>query len=157
MLLALVLFIYDSASTVNVQAFPTTTHNRAWSAHRTLYLPSNDRSFQKSVMDPRPVVHISLCYNQVLDQREEFASFFDFTRIKKELGPYWDEGLKPPAEDWAGGKCSVALPLLQQILLPALKKYKCQVINIWGGGNITALALVFTHTNSSLLSSLLIC
>ena len=36
----------------------------------------------------------------------------------------------------------MALPLLKQALLPALKKYDCRVVNIWGGGNITALALV---------------
>ena len=34
------------------------------------------------------------------------------------------------------------MPLLKQALLPALKKYDCRVVNIWGGGNITALALV---------------
>ena len=62
--------------------------------------------------------------------------------MKKELDLVWDESLKPPLEDWAGGKCSVALPLLKQTLLLAIKKYDCRVVNIWGGGNVTALALV---------------
>ena len=66
----------------------------------------------------------------------------EFTGIKKELDPCWDQSVKAPSEDWAGGKCGVALPLLKQALLPALKKYDCRVVNIWGGGNITALALV---------------
>ena len=50
--------------------------------------------------------------------------------------------MKAPSEDWAGRKCGVALPLLKQALLPALKKYDYRVVNIWGGGNVIALALV---------------
>ena len=34
------------------------------------------------------------------------------------------------------------MPLLKQALLLALKKYDYKVVNIWGGGNITTLALV---------------
>ena len=102
-------------------------------------------------MDLRPVVHLIHCYPTVVDQREEFHTFSEFSRIKKELDPCWDESLKAPFEDWAGGKCGVALPLLKQALLPALKKYDCRVVNIWGGGNVTALALV-----SSLVQSLLL-
>ena len=93
-------------------------------------------------MDPRPVVHLTVCYLSAIDQREEFQTFSEFSGIKKELEPVWDEALKPPSEDWAGGKCNVSLPLLKQTLLPAIKKYDCRVINIWGGGNVTALALV---------------
>ena len=93
-------------------------------------------------MDPRPVVHLIHCYSTTVDQREEFHTFSEFSGIKKELDPCWDESVKAPSEDWAGGKCGVALSLLKQALLPALKKYDCRVVNIWGGGNITALALV---------------
>ena len=93
-------------------------------------------------MDPRLVVHLIHFYPTAVDQREEFHTFSEFSGIKKELDPCWDESVKAPLEDWAGGKCGVALPLLKQALLPALKKYDCRVVNIWGGGNITALALV---------------
>ena len=93
-------------------------------------------------MDPHPVVHLTVYYPSAVDQLEEFQTFSEFSGIKKELKPVWDEALKPPSEDWAGGKCSVLLPLLKQTLLPAIKKYDCRVINIWGGGNVTALALV---------------
>ena len=117
-----------------------------------MYLPSTKRSFRKSVMDPRPVVHLIHYYPIAVDQREEFHTFSEFSGIKKELDPCWDESLKAPSEDWAGGKCSVALSLLKQALLPALKKYDCRVVNIWGGRNITALALV-----SSLVQPLLLC
>ena len=48
--------------------------------------------------------------------------------------------------------CSVALPLLKQVLLPTLKKYNCKVVNIWGGGNVTALALVSSLVQKSLTS-----
>ena len=102
-------------------------------------------------MDPRPVVHLIHCYPTAVDQWEEFHTFSEFFGIKKELDPCWDESLKAPSEDWAGGKCGVALPLLRQALLLALKKYDCRVVNIWGGGNVTALALV-----SSLVQPLLL-
>ena len=141
-LLAPAIFICDSAGSVNVQGFTANSQTRVWSAHRTMYLPSTERLFRKSVMDPRPVVHLIHCYPTVVDQREEFHTFSKFSGIKKPLDPYWDESLKAPVEDWAGGKCGVALPLLKQALLPTLKKYDCRVVNIWGGGNITALALV---------------
>ena len=101
-------------------------------------------------MDPRPIVHLTFCYPSAKDQREEFQTFSEFSGIKKELEPVWDEALKPPSEDSAGGKCSVSMPLLKQTLLPAIKKYDCRVINIWEGGNVTALALVSVlHLNSA--------
>ena len=81
-------------------------------------------------MDPRPVVHLIHCYPSVVNQREEFQTFSEFSGIKKELNPCWDESVKAPSEDWAGGKCGVAL-LLKQALLPALKKYDYRVVNIW--------------------------
>ena len=107
-----------------------------------LYLPSTERNFRKSMMDPRPVVHLTVYCPSAIDQREEFQTFLEFSGIKKELNLVWDESLKPPSEEWAGGKCSVALPLLKQTLLPAIKKYNCWVVKIWGGSNVTALALV---------------
>ena len=97
-----------------------------------MYLPSTERSFRKLVMDPRPVVHLIHCYPTAVDQRKEFHTFSEFSEIKKELDPCWDESLKAPSEDWVGGKCGVALPLLKQALLPTLKKYDCRVINIYG-------------------------
>ena len=150
-LLAPAIFICDSAGSVNVQGFAANSQTRVWSAHRTMYLPSTERSFRKSVMDPRPVVHLIHCYPTVVDQREEFHTFSEFSGIKKELDPCWDESLKAPSKDWAGGKCGVALPLLKQALLPTLKKYDYRVVNIWGGGNVTTLALV-----SSLVQPLLL-
>ena len=94
------------------------------------------------MMDPRLVLHLIHCYPIAMDQWEEFHTFSEFSGIKKLLDPCWDESLKAFAEDWAGGKCGVALPLLKQALLLALKKYDYRVVNIWGGGNVTALALV---------------
>ena len=137
-----VIFICDSAGCMNVQAFAGNSQTRVWSAHQTMYLPSTERCFRKSVMDLCPVVHLIHCYPTTVDQREEFQTFSKFSRIKKELDPCWDESVKASSEDWARGKCGVALPLLKQALLLALKKYDCKVVNIWGGGNITALALV---------------
>ena len=112
-LLVPVIFIYDSAGSVNVQAFAANSQTWVWSAHCTMYLPSIERSFQKLLMDPRPAVHLIHYYPTTVDQREEFHTFSKFSGIKKELDPCWDESLKAPLEDWAGGKCGVALPLLK--------------------------------------------
>ena len=98
-LLAPAIFICDSAGSVNVQAFATNLQTRVCSAHLTMYLPSTEQSFKKSVMDPRPVVHLIHCYPTVVDQREEFHTFSKFSGIKKELDPCWDESLKAPSED----------------------------------------------------------
>ena len=57
-LLAPAIFICDSAGSVNVQAFAANSQTQVWSAQRTMYLSSTERSFRKSVMDPRPVVHL---------------------------------------------------------------------------------------------------
>ena len=105
--------------------------------------PAPKKTFRKSVMDPRSVVHLIHCYPFAVDQREELQTFSKFSRIKKKLDPCWDESMKAPSEDWTGRKCSVALPLLKQALLPALKKYDYRVVNVWGGGNVTTLALIY--------------
>ena len=63
-----VLFICDSARNVNVQTFAANSQTRVWSAHRTMYLPSTERCFQKLVMDPRLVVHLIHCYPTAVDQ-----------------------------------------------------------------------------------------
>ena len=136
------IFICDSAGSVNIHAFATNSQTWIWSAHRIMNLSNSERSFRKSVMDPCPVVHLIHCYPTVVDRREEFQTFFEFFRIKKELDSCSDESLKAPSEDWVGGKCGVALPLLKQAQLSALEKYDYKVVNIWGGGNVTVFALV---------------
>ena len=62
-----VIFICDSARSVNVQAFVANSQTWVWSAHRTMYLPSTERCFWKSVMDPRLVVHLIHCYPTAVD------------------------------------------------------------------------------------------
>ena len=64
-------------------------------------------------MDLRLVVHLSLYYPSTVDQWEEFHTLSEFSRIKKELDLVSYKSLKMPSEDWAGGKCSVVLPLLK--------------------------------------------
>ena len=85
-LLALVIFICENTGSVNVQAFAASSQTRVWSAHCTIYLPSTKRSFRKSVMDPRLVMHLIHCYPTVVNQRE-FHTFSKFSGIKKELDP----------------------------------------------------------------------
>ena len=66
-LLAPAIFICDSAGSVKVQAFAANSKTRVWSAHPTMYLPSFERSFRKSVMDPRPVIHLIHNYPTAVD------------------------------------------------------------------------------------------
>ena len=61
-LLAPVIFVYDRAGIVNVQAFATKSQSRVWSAHQMMYLPSREGSFRKSVMDPGLAIHLPICY-----------------------------------------------------------------------------------------------
>ena len=86
-LLAPVIVICNSAGSINVQAFAANSQTQVWSTHRTMYLLSTERLFKKSVMDPRPVVHLIHCYSTAVDQREEFHTFSKFSGIKKELDP----------------------------------------------------------------------
>ena len=66
-LLAPAIFICDNVGSINVQAFATNSQIQVWSAHRTMDLPSTERSFRKSVMDPRPVVHLIHYYPIAVD------------------------------------------------------------------------------------------
>ena len=132
-LLALVIFICDSAGTINFQAFATNLQSRVWSVHQTLYLLSTERSFKKSVVDSRPVIHLTVYYPSAVDKREKFQTFSEFSGIKKELDPVWDESLNTPSENWVGGKCSVLLPLqadtsagTEEVRLPG-----CQHLGWW--------------------------
>ena len=61
-----IIFICNSAGSVNVQAFAANSQTQVWSAHQTMY-PRTERSFQKSVMDLRLVVHLIHCYPTAVD------------------------------------------------------------------------------------------
>ena len=98
-LLAPTIFVCNSAGIVNVQAFVANSQSQVWSAHRTLYLPSTEQNFKKSMMDPRPIVYLTVCYPSAVYQQEEFHTFSEFSGIKKKLDPIWDRSLKPPSED----------------------------------------------------------
>ena len=86
-LLAPAIFICDSAGSMNVQAFAANSQTRVWSAHRTMYLPSTERSFRKSVMDLRRVVHLIHYYPIAVDQQEEFHTFPSSLGLRRSLIP----------------------------------------------------------------------
>ena len=86
-LLAPKVFVCDNVGTVNVQAFAANSESRVWSAHITLYLPSTEQNFRKSVMEFRSVVHLKVCYPSAVDQQKEFQTFSEFLGINKELDP----------------------------------------------------------------------
>jgi hypothetical protein len=118
------------------------SRNTYWSASTTHYLPSDGKPFKKAAIASKPLVNVSVLYNSVKDVREEWRSFSQFTGIRKEMHPVWDESREGRTQDWSGGKCSAPYGLNESLLQPALKKYKCVVINVKGGGNVTAVALV---------------
>jgi hypothetical protein len=75
----------------------------------------------------------SKCVRLVKDVREEWKLFSEFTGIRKEIHPVWDESREGRTQDWSGEKCSVPYGLIESVLQPALKKYKCVIINVWEG------------------------
>lgn len=44
--------------------------------------------------------------------------------------------------DWNDGACGVSHAVLEQLLKPAVRKTPVLIINVWGGGNITEIAMV---------------
>jgi hypothetical protein len=111
-------------------------------ASTTYYLPSDRKPFKKAAIASKPLVNVFVLYNSVKDVREEWRSFSEFTGIRKEMHLIWDESREGRTQDWSGGKCSTPYGLIESLLQSALKKYKCVIINIWGGGNVTTVALV---------------
>ena len=100
-------------------------------------------------MASKPLINVSVLYNRAKDARDEWRTFSEFTGIRSAMQTVWEEDREGSTQDWSGGKCSPPYGLVETLLVPALKKYKCVVFNVWGGGNVSAIALV-----SSLLSSL---
>lgn len=115
----------------------------------TYYLPSDGKPFKKAAVASKPLVSVSVLYNRPRHARDEWRTFSEFTGIRSALQTVWEEDREGSSQDWSGGKCSPPYALVETLLGPALKKYKCVVVNVWGGGNVSAVALV-----SSLLSSL---
>jgi hypothetical protein len=134
-------FLLEMSTSMTLYA-EAASRNTCWSASTTHYLPSDGKPFKKAAIASKPLVNVSVLYNSVKDVREEWRSFSQFTGIRKEMHPVWDESREGRTQDWSGGKCSVPYGLIESLLQPALKKYKCVVINVWGGGNVTAVALV---------------
>lgn len=136
--------ICDSASTVNVETIQAREKNQPeWVTHRTMYLPNAQRGIRRTNMCPRPLSYFTICYPRKSGKRNEFATFSAFTGIKSPLDPFWDDSSNKGTTDWSAGECSASYALLQHTVLPGLRmREKCRVINMWGGGNVTALALV---------------
>ena len=72
-----------------------------------------------------------------------FPRFKKFTKIQKPLEPF---NFSIDGEvDWNTGTCGVSHGLLERILRPSMKATLATVINVWGGGNITKIALVLLY------------
>lgn len=113
-----------------------------FSQHSLSYLPTGKGGFRNGPLDSRPLVTVSIIMNRVSDMREKWKEFSKFTGIKKPLDPVWDDKARGVGEDWASGDCTLSYDFLQHLLTPILQKRPVKLINLWGGGNVTALALV---------------
>ena len=111
-----------------------------WSVHTVHYTPSIRAGFKKSDLDALPHVTLSLSYPRSLAEGDLFRGFKKFTGIQKPLD--WNHVCPVGAVDWNDGLCGVDHDLLEQLLKPSLTAKKSTLVNIWGGGNITEIALV---------------
>jgi hypothetical protein len=106
--------------------------------HSVLYLPSSRSFFKKPKLDSAPSVHISVLYPKSGGSENLFS---EWTGITKLLDPI----MKPvdaDEVDYNGGVCGLGHRVVEDVMKPTMKKRCVLVVNVWGGGNITEVALV---------------
>jgi hypothetical protein len=67
--------------------------------------------------------------------------FNKWTGITKFLDPVM-KPLDADEVDYNGGICGLGHKVVEDIMKPTMKKKHVLVVNVWGGGNITEVALV---------------
>ena len=135
------LWLLDAECNHTLQGVSRLTSN-SWTVHTMQYFPDSSAGFQRSsLIDSRPKVHVSVMYPKTTPG-DAWNTFSDFTGLKRPLPPYVDEGEDHLGEDWSNGHCHASFSFLQSLLEKAMQIEDVRVINCWGGGNVTALALV---------------
>ena len=135
------LWLLDAECNYTLQGVSRLTSN-SWTVHTMHYFPDSSAGFQRSsLIDSRPKVHVSVMYPRTTPG-DAWNTFSDFTGLKRPLPPYVDEGEDHLGEDWSNGHCHASFSFLQSLLEKAMQIEDVRVINCWGGGNVTALALV---------------
>jgi hypothetical protein len=67
------------------------SRNTCWLESTTHYLSNDGKQFKKAAIASEPLVNVSVMYNSVKNVREEWRSFSEFTGIRKEMHPVWEE------------------------------------------------------------------
>jgi hypothetical protein len=106
--------------------------------HSVLYLPPSRSLFKKPKLDSAPSVHISLMYPKSRGSKNLFS---EWTGIMKLLDPVM-KPLDADEVDNNGGICGLGHRVGEDVMKPTMKKKHVLVVNVWGGGNITKVALV---------------
>jgi hypothetical protein len=106
--------------------------------HSVLYLPPSQSLFKKPKFDSAPSVHISVLYPK---SRGSEIFFNEWTGITK-LFNHVMKPLDADEVDYNGGVCGLDHRVVEDVMKPTMKKKRVLVVNVWGGGNITKVALV---------------
>lgn len=145
------MFWIGSARTRDVVSQVSLQRDTTWAAHTVYYLPSPREGFKKSELDSLPLVTLSLTYPKPNDD-DLWKGFKKHTGLAKPLEPV----LKSVEGDidWNDGACGVCHSVIEKLLKPAVRKSSVLVVNVWGGGNVTEIAMVSTpHPALSIVSA----
>jgi hypothetical protein len=86
-------------------------------------------------------VHISVLY---LKSRGSENLFSEWTGITKLLNPIM-KPLDADEVDYNDGIYGLGHRVVEDVMKPTMKKKRILVVNVWGGGNITEVALVSSN------------
>jgi hypothetical protein len=106
--------------------------------HSVLYLPPSRSLFKKPKLDSTPSVHISVLYPKSRGSENLFSEWMGITKL---LNPVM-KPLDADEVDYNSGVCGLGHRVMEDVMKPTMKKKRVLVVNVWGGGNITEVALV---------------
>ena len=86
-------FLLEMSTSMTLYA-EANSKNTCWSVTTIHYHPSDGKPFKKVAHASKPLVNVSILYNSMKDSREEWRAFSEFTGIRKEMHPMWDESCK---------------------------------------------------------------
>jgi hypothetical protein len=103
-----------------------------------VYLPSTRSLFKKLKFDSAPSVHISVLYPKSGRSGNLFSKWMGITKLL-------DPVMKPvnaDEVDYNGGVCGLGHRVVEDVMKSTMKKRRILVVNVWGDGNITEVALI---------------
>jgi hypothetical protein len=103
-----------------------------------VYLPSSQSLFKKLKLDSAPSVNILVLYPKSGGSENLFSEWTGITKLLDLLM----KPLNTDEVDYNGGVCGLGHRVVEDVMKPTMKKMCVLVVNVWGGGNITEVALV---------------